>query len=158
MESKPRSESEANPPGPTCKVPPTAKPDADGAQVLKLVQAFCDAMAADNPEACRALFAPASQFTAVRPSPQGFTIQRRSMEEFSPPPGKVLERLWHPTVLVAGRLAVVWAPYDFHVNGRFTHNGTDVFTLMKCDSDWRIINLAYTVEPAPPTRHPAGPP
>ena len=132
--------------------------DADREQVLKIVQAFCDALAANNLEACSALFAPASQLTALRPLPQGFALQRRSMEEFRPPSGQVLERLWHPTVLVAGRIAVVWAPYDFHVNGRFSHNGTDVFTLMKCDAGWSIINLAYTVEPEPPTRHPAGSP
>jgi len=29
---------------------------------------------------------------------------------------------------------------------------------MQDDAGWRIINLAYTVEPEPPTRHPAGSP
>ena len=57
-----------------------------------------------------------------------------------------------------GRIAVVWTRYDFHRDGKMSHNGTDCFTLLKTDAGWKIVCLAYSVEPATQTENPAGPP
>jgi hypothetical protein len=35
------------------------------------------------------------------------------------------ERYWSPTVLVRGSIAVVWAPYEFWIDGRTSHCGVD---------------------------------
>ena len=70
----------------------------------------------------------------------------------------LLERMWSPTVHINGRIAVVWTRYDFHVNGKFTHSGTDCFTLLKTDQGWKIASCVYSVEPGAHTEHPAGPP
>jgi hypothetical protein len=43
-------------------------------------------------------------------------------------------------------LAMAWVPYEFRINGTFSHCGVDVFTLMKRDGEWKIATIAYTVE------------
>ena len=43
-------------------------------------------------------------------------------------------------------IAVAWVPYEFWIEGEFSHCGVDVFTLFKKDGEWKIITLAYTVE------------
>jgi hypothetical protein len=35
------------------------------------------------------------------------------------------ERYWSPTVLVRGPIAVVWAPYEFWVDGKTSHCGVE---------------------------------
>ena len=57
------------------------------------------------------------------------------------------ERYWSPTVMVRGGIAVVWAPYEFWVDGETTHCGVDVFDFVKVDEKWRVSNSMWTVEP-----------
>lgn len=59
----------------------------------------------------------------------------------------VRERYWSPTVLVRGAIAVVWAPYEFWVDGKTSHCGIDVFDFIKIDGEWRVSNSMWTVEP-----------
>ena len=59
----------------------------------------------------------------------------------------VRERYWSPTVLVRGSIAVVWAPYEFWVDGKTSHCGVDVFNFVRSDGAWRVSNAMWTVEP-----------
>lgn len=70
---------------------------------------------------------------------------------------KLLERMWEPTVLVHGPMAVVWTAYDFHVDGVFSHCGIDAFTLTRTPAGWRIVNVTYTVERTGCAASPLGP-
>lgn len=57
------------------------------------------------------------------------------------------ERYWSPTVLIRGDIAVVWAPYEFWIDGETSHCGIDVFDFVKIDGEWRVSNSMWTVEP-----------
>lgn len=57
------------------------------------------------------------------------------------------ERYWTPTVLVRGSIALVWAPYEFWINGKTSHCGVDVFDFIKVDGRWLVSNAMWTVEP-----------
>ncbi len=57
------------------------------------------------------------------------------------------ERYWSPTVLIRGDIAVVWAPYEFWIDGETTHCGVDVFDFIKSDGQWLVSNSMWTVEP-----------
>ena len=62
-------------------------------------------------------------------------------------PGRTAkERAWNETILIQGHIAVFWAPYDFHVNGQFTHCGIDSFQLVKNGNQWLISNASWTRE------------
>jgi len=41
-------------------------------------------------------------------------------------------------------IAMAWVPYEFRINGKFTHCGIDIFTLTKTNEGWKIINASYT--------------
>ncbi len=65
----------------------------------------------------------------------------------NPSPDKYLERYWAPTVLLRGSLAVVWAPYEFWLNGQSHHCGVDVVDFVKVEGVWKVANLGWTSEP-----------
>ena len=68
------------------------------------------------------------------------------------------ERGFNPTVLVSGPIAMVWMPYDFHLDGAWSHCGVDVFTLLKGPAGWRIATLGWSIEQPPACQpHPEGP-
>lgn len=70
---------------------------------------------------------------------------------------RFLERMWDPSVDVMGTVALVHAPYDFHIDGKFSHCGIDTFTLAKTPQGWRVSHLAYTVQRSGCEPSPLGP-
>ncbi|HZU30480.1 MAG TPA: nuclear transport factor 2 family protein [Candidatus Angelobacter sp.] len=61
-------------------------------------------------------------------------------------PGKaqIEERIHDPLVRIDNDLAVVWAPFDFLVDGKVDHCGTDLFNLVRTDGKWLIASVADT--------------
>jgi hypothetical protein len=61
-------------------------------------------------------------------------------------PGKaqIEERIHDPLVRIDNDLAVVWAPFDFLVDGKVDHCGTDLFNLVRADGKWLIASIADT--------------
>lgn len=86
-------------------------------------------------------------------------FRTRAQERRTPGGRRYTERGFRPEVRISGPLAVVWLPYDFYLDGRWSHCGVDAFTLLKADGQWRIATLVWTVEQPPACeRHPSGPP
>jgi hypothetical protein len=129
--------------------------------VLQVVQEFFDALHAKDGDRLRATCQPGAQFSSGRPA-HAYLVRSRSVEadaeQLATAKETWLERMWSPTVLIEGRIAVVWTRYDFHRDGKMSHNGTDCFTLIKTDAGWKIVCAAYSVEPGEKTENPAGPP
>ncbi|MDB2443831.1 nuclear transport factor 2 family protein [Gammaproteobacteria bacterium] len=67
------------------------------------------------------------------------------------------ERAWDETILVRGHIAVYWAPYDFHIDQKFTHCGIDSFQLIKKEGRWLISNASWTRETLNCPTSPLGP-
>jgi hypothetical protein len=57
------------------------------------------------------------------------------------------ERYWSPTVMIRGSMAMVWAPYEFQIDGETSHCGVDAFSFAKIDGVWKVSNSMWTVEP-----------
>ena len=135
---------------------------SESTAVLQVVQEFFDALQAKDGDRLRATCQPGAQFTAARPALAGYALRQRPVEadaaHFAETKDAFLERIWSPTVHITGGIAVVWSRYDFHLNGKMSHNGTDCFTLLKTDRGWKIACCAYSVEPSAQTENPAGPP
>jgi hypothetical protein len=71
---------------------------------------------------------------------------------------KYRERYWAPTVLVRGSIAMVWAPYEFWIDGKTSHCGVDAFSFIKVGEAWHVANSMWTAEPdACPELRPADP-
>ena len=130
-------------------------------EVLAAVQAFFDGLAG-GPEALRATRLDDGSVTRLRERDGVVEWDILSFADMSDSLGaseaRMLERMWDATVLVHGPLAQVWTPYDFYVNGEFSHCGVDSFTLVKTAEGWTVSGVAYTVEPSGCEPSPLGPP
>ena len=61
-----------------------------------------------------------------------------------PGPLHIEERIHDPLVRIDHDLAVVWAPFEFLVDGKVDHCGTDLFNLVRTDGKWLIASVADT--------------
>ncbi len=61
-------------------------------------------------------------------------------------PGKtrIAERIHDPLVRIDRDLAMVWAPFEFLVDGKVEHCGTDLFNLVRTEGTWLIASVADT--------------
>jgi hypothetical protein len=59
---------------------------------------------------------------------------------------RLTERYWDEQLLISDHLAVFWAPYDFHIDGEFSHCGIDVLNLIKIDGQWQIGHAMWTIQ------------
>ena len=126
-----------------------AEPASEEETVVAVVQKLFDAMASQDMEAARSVLVPEGH--VVRVAEDG-SLRQISNEAFVTGLGqateKLLERMWEPKVMVHERVAMVWAPYDFHHNGELSHCGVDVFSLVKTEQGWKIAGTVYTAEQA----------
>jgi len=72
-----------------------------------------------------------------------------TFEDFADRVGKpgttrIQERIHDPLVRIDHDLAVVWAPFEFLVDGKVDHCGTDLFNLVRTDGKWVIATIADT--------------
>src|SRR5438270_367288 len=107
----------------------------------------------------RPLCIPEASLFSVRPDGTAVAIPyEKWLEYLSVSKDSWLERIWNPRVLEHESIAVVWAEYDFHLNGKFSHCGIDSFNLLKTAAGWKIAAIADTheVSGCPPSR--LGPP
>jgi hypothetical protein len=51
---------------------------------------------------------------------------------------------WGPN-LVDQEIATAWVPYEFYLNGKFTHKGVDVFLFVKTGNEFKIQTLLYNM-------------
>lgn len=125
-------------------------PDPERAAIVAQVEAFFAAMKAKDPAAAKALLLEDVTFTAQRTRPDGVKLGRvpgKAFAEGLTGPDVLDERMWDPVVTRRGTIAVVWAPYEFLLNGKTTHCGIDVFDMVKVDGAWKIAHLMWTQEP-----------
>jgi hypothetical protein len=140
----------------------TAAPSADRDAILATVQKFFDTMAAKDAVEARRILMPGGRIFFVVPDENNQpTVRARTFEEYLDRlPGqkqKLLERFWNPDVRIHGFIAVVWAPYDFWTDGKFSHCGVDSFDFVKTPEGWKISGGIYTVERTGCVPSPLGP-
>lgn len=58
--------------------------------------------------------------------------------------GAADERITFQTILIDGPLALVWTPYQFYYQDKFSHCGVNSFHLVRIDGKWKIQYLIDT--------------
>jgi len=135
----------------------------DSADVVGVATALLAALSARDTAAVRAMLVPGAFLASVM-DPASAQARARVQTDaqfiatLSTGSDRFLERLWAPKVFLYGTLAEVHAPYDFHLNGTFSHCGTDLFTLMRHQGAWRIVSIVYTTQRTGCPPSPLGPP
>ncbi len=55
------------------------------------------------------------------------------------------EKLTDYIVNSDGNIAHVWAPYEYYLDGKFSHCGANSFTLVYTDESWKILNIIDSI-------------
>jgi hypothetical protein len=116
---------------------------AEKAEVMKPVQSFLNALARRDKAAMLAEVAPNVEVMSARKG----ELRRLNIDTLgdlivADKRGAIAEPIHDPIIHLDDNLAVVWTRYNFTVEGRVNHCGTDVITLMKLSGRWVIVGLA----------------
>ena len=139
-----------------------AQSATDTSAILGTIQKFFDGMEHRDTVAIKATMLPGTRFISLPAEARGVKPRMQADTAFfrvvATSPQKLLERMWAPVVKISGPIATVWTPYDFHLDGKFSHCGVDAFTLIRTDTGWAISDLAYTTQRTGCTPSPLGAP
>jgi hypothetical protein len=118
---------------------------AQDSAVLAPIDAMFQGMTDRNPAAIKAAALPGTVLVLMRDGkPKQMTIEEFADRLSKPSKSHIEERIHDPVVRVDNDLAMVWAPFEFLIDGTPDHCGTDLFNLVKTDGKWLIAGIADT--------------
>ncbi len=113
--------------------------------VLAPVKAMFDGMAKRDAAAIKEPLLPGGTMVLMRDGkPTQMTFDAFAERVGRPGTTQIEERIHDPLIRIDNDLAVVWAPFDFFVDGKVDHCGTDLFNLVRKDGKWLIASVADT--------------
>ena len=126
--------------------PPSDEAPAKEVQaVLAPITAMFDAMAKRDAAAMKKPLLPGGGMVLMRDGkPTQMTFEAFADVVGKPGKAQIEERIHDPLVRIDNDLAVVWAPFEFLVDGKVDHCGTDLFNLVRADGKWLIAGVADT--------------
>jgi hypothetical protein len=109
------------------------------------VQSLFDGMAKRDAAAIKAPLLPGGGLVLMRDGkPIQMTFDTFTDRATRPGTTKIEERIHDPLVRIDNDLAVVWAPFDYLVDGKVDHCGTDLINLVRVEGKWLIASVADT--------------
>ena len=118
---------------------------AEEQAVLAPIHAMFDGMSKRDAAAIKAPTLPGGTMVLMRDGkPAQMTFEAFAERVGKPGKTQIEERIPHPLVRIDHDLAVVWASFDFLVDGKVDHCGTDLFNLVRVDGKWMIASVADT--------------
>jgi hypothetical protein len=126
--------------------PPLAATSTQEEQaVMAPITAMFDGMAKRDAAAIKKPLLPGGGMVLMRDGkPTQMTFDAFADAVGKPGKAKIEERIHDPLVRIDNDLAVVWAPFEFLVDGKVDHCGTDLFNLVRADGKWLIASVADT--------------
>lgn len=117
--------------------------------VKTVVNKMFDAMRNADPGSLKNTFSDNIVFHTIAEKDGATTIRSEDPKEFidfvsKEKKGAADEQIRFETVKIDGPLAVVWAPYKFYYNGKFSHCGVDSFQLVRINGEWKIQYIIDT--------------
>lgn len=117
----------------------------DTQAVMAPITAMFDGMAKRDAAAIKKQLLPGGGMVLMRDGkPTQMTFDAFAEALGKPGKAQIEERIHDPLVRIDNDLAVVWAPFEFLVDGKVDHCGTDLFNLVRADGKWLIANVADT--------------
>lgn len=122
-----------------------AAPSADEQAVLAPIQAMFAGMSARDAAAIKKPTLPNGVMVLMRDGkPTQMTFEDFATRVGKPGKQQIEEKIHDPLVRIDNDLAVVWAHFDFLVDGKVEHCGTDLFNLVRQNGEWLIAGVADT--------------
>ena len=126
-----------------------ARSQGDNELIQEKVNLFFKALLTQDTVLYRSLVMPEGQIWVSR-QPGDSVRQLRSfsddMRSLVNPQKHFDERPLRFDINVRGNIAEAWVPYEFYLNGAFSHCGVDVFTFLRAADGWKIVSTVYSVE------------
>lgn len=119
-------------------------------EVREAVEAFFKAFHARDTVAMKGIIAPELVLHTVTEKASGISLSVEPRAEFlksiasTPKSIRYEEKLLSWNIQVDGKLAHVWTPYEFYINGNLVHTGVNSFQLYWKNGSWKIIYCADT--------------
>jgi Putative lumazine-binding len=122
-----------------------AAPTQQDSAVLAPIDALFAGMAHRDAESIKAAALPGTVLVLMREGkPEQMTIEAFADHVAKPSHSRIEERIHQPLIRVDNDLAMVWAPFEFLVDGKPDHCGTDLFNVIHTRGKWLIAGVADT--------------
>jgi len=118
--------------------------------VKAVVKQLFDGMKNSDAASIRSAFADSAILQTIGRNAKGeVRVQNENIADFAESisqlkKGAADEQIVFESIKIDGPLAIVWAPYKFYFNGKFSHYGVDSFQLVFINGQWRIQYLIDT--------------
>ncbi len=118
--------------------------------VKAVVKQLFEGMKNSDASMIRSSFADSAILQTIAKNKEGkLIIQNDSVDEFAKTistlkKGAADEQIKFESIKIDGPLALVWAPYKFYFDGKFSHCGVDSFQLVFINGQWKIQYLIDT--------------
>ena len=120
----------------------TDGPEEEEKVILATVQRLLDTVANRDKDGMRKILLPEGQAIQSRDHQISHVLLSDLPEKMAGGTARLEERFYHPIVRVDDDIAMVWAHYDFLVNGDVHHWGTNILSFLKQDGRWRVSSVA----------------
>lgn len=124
---------------------------SDEDQIKAVILKTFSAMKSVDSVALKSCFTNNAMLHISQVKPEGNTLREVPAAKFiqnvmTRKPGDMDERVlsWGP-ILIDQEIATAWVPYEFYLNGKFTHKGVDVFIFVKSGNEFKIKTLLYNM-------------
>ncbi len=128
------------------------KLNKDEDQIKSVILKTFSAMKSVDSVALKSCFTEKALLHISQVRPEGTIVREVPIAIFvknvmSRKPGDMDERVlsWGP-ILIDHEIATAWVPYEFYLNGTFTHKGVDAFILVKVGEEYKIQTLLYNMQ------------
>jgi hypothetical protein len=118
--------------------------------VKAAVKQLFDGMKNSDAVAIRGAFADSAILQTITRTKEGAIVVRtENLDDFAKSiseikKGAADEQIVFETIKIDGPLAIVWAPYKFYFDGKFSHCGMDSFQLVRLNGVWKIQYIIDT--------------
>lgn len=112
---------------------------------LASFQAMLDGLGHRDKAAMMAQLLPGGSATLMRTGkPMQMSFEALTDRLSQPGPESHQERIHDALVRVDGDVAIIWAPFEFLIDGRVDHCGRDIATLVLVDGRWLVAYIEDT--------------
>ena len=123
---------------------------AQKAEVQQTIQTFFEGFHARDTLKIKSTCSDKLILQSISESAKGNKFSEESPKEFYvsmatiPAEMQFEERILDYNIQIDGTMAHAWTPYEFYINGKFSHKGVNAFTLFKTAEGWKIVHLIDT--------------
>jgi len=119
-------------------------------EVQQVIESLFDGMRAKNTDQIAAVFSENAIMQTIAMPEDGPQVNLGSVSDFinrigtTPAETQLDERILDYQIKIDGPMATAWTPYQFYVNGTFSHCGVNSFQLVKFAEGWKIVYIIDT--------------